>query len=529
MSTFAQEVELPKDVSQVNWYYDAVNYVIGKGLMDLQGDEQFSPSGDVELNTLYKSLFELEKGINDLDDELELETWINDFALNKGLEVKDFERINRAELALVLYNYLNKYNIKVGDGDYEFIDIVEVPEWAEEPFRYLINGGFLVGKNENLAPRDNLKRSELAKVHENISSMFLSSTSGEVSDVSKYGNITINLYTQNLLNAGFEFGDVLKIKIGDEEFQAPFATDYSDVNNDELVVRASNGVGTSPIIVAINMGNFANTYGVSEGDKVTFEMSEKAGYFAEWEIRQLYRSNDRVDYDSDIIFANFRNPVIGNLSKGVYYRSSSPVNNEIGRASYVDALVKEAGIKTIIDLADSEEEINKYFADEDFNSPYFKGLYDNGQVIVLDMGVDFKSEDFKKKLKDGLEFLVSKEGPFLIHCNEGKDRAGFVAGLLESLMGASVEEIKEDYMVTYLNYYHIEDGSEQYNRIAESNILESLRHIAGLEKGASLEGVDLVKASEEYLLKIGLSVEQIKEMKIILSTGIEVGLLDIAA
>ena len=529
MSVFAQEVDLPKDVSQGKWYYDAVNYVVGKGLMDLEVEEQFNPSGDVGLNTLYKSLFRLEKELSDSDDELELERWVNESGLNKGLEVKDSESINRAELALILYNYLNKHNIKVWDEVYEFIDAEGLPEWSKEPFRYLINGGFLVGRNGSLAPNDNLKRSELAKLHENISNMFLSSTSGVVLDISKHGNATIDLYTQNLLNAGFELGDILKIKIGDLEFQAPFVSNYSDVDNDEMLVRGSKGISTSPIVLAINMGDFAKYTAASKGDKVTFEILEKAGYFTEWEIRQLYRSNDREDYDSDITFANFRNPVIGNLAKGVYYRSSSPVNNLIGRASYVDFLIKEAGIKTIINLADSEEEIEKHFAAEDFNSPYYKELYDNGQVIVLDMSVDFKADDFKEKLKLGLEFLLSNEGPFLIHCNEGKDRAGFVAGLLESLMGASVEEIKEDYMVTYLNYYHIEEGSEQYNRIAETNILESLRHIAGLEKGASLEGVDRVKASEDYLLKIGLSREEIEKTKIILSSIIEIGLLDIVA
>ena len=35
------------------------------------------------------------------------------------------------------------------------------------------------------------------------------------------------------------------------------------------------------------MGNFAETYKVKEGDKVSFELKEKGGYLTEWEIRQL--------------------------------------------------------------------------------------------------------------------------------------------------------------------------------------------------------------------------------------------------
>lgn len=83
---------------------------------------------------------------------------------------------------------------------------------------------------------------------------------------------------------------------------------------------------------------------------------------------------------------------------------------------------------------------------------------------------------------------MAHEGPYLIHCTEGKDRAGFVSALLEALVGSSVEEIKDDYMCSFTNYYGVEYGSEQYEKIAESNVLASLRDIAGLPAGASLEG-----------------------------------------
>lgn len=36
------------------------------------------------------------------------------------------------------------------------------------------------------------------------------------------------------------------------------------------------------------------------------------------------------------------------------------------------------------------------------------------------------------------------------HCTKGKDRAGFMPALLEALIGATREEIVEDYMQSYL-------------------------------------------------------------------------------
>lgn len=342
--------------------------------------------------------------------------------------------------------------------------------------------------------------------------------SGVVAAVDKYGNITLDLLTQKLLDAGFEFGDMVIVKLADREIEAPFVTAYSDVDVGSELVRGPRGEGTANVMVAVNMGNFAGTYNLKEGDTVSFILKEKGSYLAEWMIRQLERTNNREDYASDAVFANFRAVTTGNMGQGVYYRSSSPVNNDLGRAAYADVLVKEAGIKTIINLADDKEELESYFAKEDFNSPYYKELYENGRVVLLNMGVDFKAPEFKEKLKTGLEFMIENEGPYLIHCNEGKDRAGFVAGLLEALVGSTVTEIKEDYMITYMNYFGVEYGSEQYEKIAESNILESLRDIAGLQKSADLTDVDLVKAAENYLLNIGMTEKQIRILQEKLTT-----------
>lgn len=335
----------------------------------------------------------------------------------------------------------------------------------------------------------------------------------QVAGVDKYGNLTLDLLTQALLDAGFEFGDLIQVEIAGTVFQAPFVTAYSDVDVGSLLVRGPGGVGTANVMLAINMGNFADTYGVQEGDAVALTLAEKGTYLGEWLIRQLQRTNERADYPSDEVFANFREVTTGQMGKGIYYRSSSPVNNELGRAAYADALMKAAGIKTVINLADGPEELASYFAQPDFNSPYYKELYDQGRVILLNMGVDFRSADFQAKLKEGLEFLMAHEGPYLIHCTEGKDRAGFVSALLEALVGSSVEEIKDDYMCSFTNYYGVEYGSEQYEKIAESNVLASLRDIAGLPAGASLEGVDLSAAAEAYLAGIGLSPEQIELLK----------------
>jgi protein tyrosine/serine phosphatase len=240
-------------------------------------------------------------------------------------------------------------------------------------------------------------------------------------------------------------------------------------------------------------------------------------------MRQLTRTNVREDYESDEVFANFRLIKTTGITPGLLYRSSSPVNNELGRAAYADKLAQAAGVKTIINFADSDEEVAGYMAAEDYNSPYYKSLYDSGKVINLNMGVDIAGADFGEKLAQGLRFLINNEGPYLIHCTEGKDRAGFASALLECLMGASLDEVVADYMTTYENYYKIEKGSEQYNKIAESNIIASVTTVlCGLEKGSDISECDLALAAENYLLKAGMTSNEIAALKSKLSAEITV-------
>lgn len=337
-----------------------------------------------------------------------------------------------------------------------------------------------------------------------------------VTAVSKYGNIELAVTTDELSRAGFTTGDMVTVTINEAVYEMPFCTNYSDVDNGALVLRAEKGTNA---IIAINMGNFAGTYSVESGAAVDIRLKEAGAYLEEYEIRNLVRTNNRADYPSDVGYANFRMVNQGSIADGILYRSSSPINEEINRASYADTLAAVAGIHTFINLADSEASLDGHFNAETFSSPYYKSVYEDGGVILLNMAIDFKDDDFRAKLAVGLNFMANHDGPYLVHCNEGKDRAGFTIAVLQALMGASVDEIVDDYMVTYENYYGVQRGTSKYDKIAEGNIKESLRSICGLESGASLEHVDLAAATESYLTSIGLGQLQIRKLKARLSPG----------
>ena len=356
----------------------------------------------------------------------------------------------------------------------------------------------------------------------------ITEVTSSVKEIQKYGNLVLTIEKKDLDAMGAEYGDVFTVSFQDTEVYAPYCTNYSDVDLGSIVLRNDG----ETLILAINMGDFATTYSIAEKvsnpDKTykwifeegkTMEdisllltLTGKGEYRDEWLIHQLSRTDNREDYSSDAVFANFREIKGGKIGEGALFRSSSPINNEIGRAKYADALVKENGIRTVMNLADSEESILSYMEKEDFASPYYASLFENGDVIALNMGVSFKTREFQASLSEGLTFLASKEGPYLVHCTEGKDRAGFTSALLSALMGLTYQEIVEDYMTTYENYYHIEKGSEQYEAVKKSNIDSMLSFIASIESD-KLSQVDLSLKAEEFLLAIGMEEDTVRKLK----------------
>ena len=344
-----------------------------------------------------------------------------------------------------------------------------------------------------------------------------------VADIQKYGNLVLSISGSDLLAKGFTCGDIVNVTINGQTYEMPVGSNFADVDQGSMICRVviKEDPQEDYVILAINMGDLATTAGIAtketteeapgfvwhynegvqEPAVVTIEMKEQGGYYDQWTIRQLVRSEKREDYPAltDEEFANFRMIRAGKIASGKLYRSSSPVNPEIGRNTYADAAAKAAGVKTFINLADNEEAMRLY---EGFSQTYYSGQ----KIIALNLGVDFSAASFREGLANGLRFMTTNEAPYLVHCTEGKDRAGFVSAVLECLMGATKEEVVTDYMITYYNYYGVKPNTEQYDIIARSNILKSLSTAFGLE---TLEGADLQKSAEAYLQGIGLTQEEI--------------------
>ena len=349
----------------------------------------------------------------------------------------------------------------------------------------------------------------------------------KIYEIAKHGNLILYMYGKDLYDKGYQHGDVVKIAIGDKEWNVPLCTSYSDVDNGMPVLRAI--ADTDGVVLALNMGDFATTAGIAQKTaidedpgyrwdylsdspiEIKITMKEKAGYRDEWLIRQLVRTNERTDYPhlSDEAFANFRVIETAGMGKGILYRSSSPINPYIGRNTYADKAAEKAGIITVVNLADNS---NIYEGTEN-------SYYSTCQVVYVNLGMDFLSESTLDGIAEGMRFIIDNDGPYLIHCNEGKDRAGFVSALLECLMGATLDEVIDDYMLTYYNYYGVEEGTEKYNAVVKNNLIKSLNTTFKVD---DVYKADLVAEAEAFLIEeAGLSADEVAALKANLGISIE--------
>ncbi len=345
-------------------------------------------------------------------------------------------------------------------------------------------------------------------------------TAGILKD-EEFGGILIDIGIDEFNSHGFTFGDSVKVSFnnGDTLDNVPYYSGYYGSIGDLLLCGYP---GSSNVAIKRNYGDDTWEEFVSTGiDSVTVTLEEKGKYLDTEELYSLTYSDDRNDFDSDIAFANFREVKGGNLMEKSFYRSASPCDNLHNRAKYANRLSEENGIGFVINMSDSEEKYKSHREKEDFESFYYDSLYNDGKVCVLALTANYMSPEFTEKLSGAFLKMAEEEKPALLHCVEGKDRTGFACTLLLALADASVEEITRDYMITYDNYYGITEGSEpeRYNAVKRS-VDDFLYFLSGAEKGSDLNTADIKKGAEDYLRSGGLSDEEIEEIEIYITGGV---------
>ena len=330
---------------------------------------------------------------------------------------------------------------------------------------------------------------------------------GTIIEINEYGNAVLDISIEDFEAEGFNLGDVVTVTLEKYNGEMPYINGFYVEKGEDLLLAYPV---YENINICINYENFAEAADAAVGDTVVITLKEDDGALALQEINDLAYTNNRADYPLDRVFANFRPVVMGSIPEGRLYRSASPADNRFGRAAYANELAELTRVNAVMNLADTDEDLQSCFAAEDFSSDYYRRLYEDGRVIPLGLPISFETEDFAQGIVRGLTFLAGQEPPYLLHCTEGKDRCGFASMVLEALMGATVDEIIADYMLSYENYYGLEPGTEKYDMVISKNIMLMLPIIAGAD---DLDGVDLAAATEAYLLKNGMDPDSLAALK----------------
>jgi protein tyrosine/serine phosphatase len=214
--------------------------------------------------------------------------------------------------------------------------------------------------------------------------------------------------------------------------------------------------------------------------------------------------------------ANFREIRMGNIAPNTLYRSSHPIKDN-KQDKVISLLATQKRIQAVINLNDTDSDIKL----KSIFAPWYRKLFVNDRVLAVGMDFSFSSENFRKKLKKVFQFITISEGPWLIHCHAGVDRTGIVSIILESLMGATIDDITNDYHKSFNSVYNSSIYGEENKKDPHYEKFIIMRLLSVMGDTEQINDQNLQSIAENYLRNtIGLSAVEVTLLKNKLSGNI---------
>ena len=237
-------------------------------------------------------------------------------------------------------------------------------------------------------------------------------------------------------------------------------------------------------------------------------------------------SNTGIEYLKKIKYTflnettNFREIRLGDITENVIYRSSYPIFRiQPERDEVYKELIIDSGINCVLSLAENNDGIERIACIAD----WYNNIFKKQNVIGLDIQFDFNFDNnyekkiFHYKLKQGLQFLINHKGPYLIHCNAGRDRTGFLTAILGLLCNSSIDEVIYDYLLSYgVKFANLKN--DELNYTTGKIIYDQIDTIIN---GNLKDTYNLFKNIEQYFINdIGLTTDEIDLLRKILQKNI---------
>lgn len=366
-----------------------------------------------------------------------------------------------------------------------------------------------------------------------------------------FGNIDFELTQSEFESKGINYDDLLKFTIanpldGGEDivFEAAFVKNYNEVGYFAPCLCNYGGTCERPEL-SFGIMPEKNDPQFLLGCNVKVEVIKKSGYA---KTRNLVDVAKKLTYEElgkdNLAYANFRDiTTVGTISSYMHdkcvFRGSSPFNakdNPDDRDFVADAYLGFFGIKSEVSLANTNDKIAELMLEVEAKRPYSNTLtyYKESQMggdisekkfFAVDLGSDYydMSHDDKDAMntRKVFEYIAArcqneadKHLPVYIHCNEGKDRTGFIVMVLEALGGVPLEEIVSDAMLTFKNYYNVSvaNNKEKYDTLANLLIYRHVYSILLEDPCKELPEInwyefDAKKAVEEIVSKDGNALQ----------------------
>ena len=337
---------------------------------------------------------------------------------------------------------------------------------------------------------------------------------GEVIGLSSYNQPKLDLSAQEIFDSGLKLGSEFTIiTVNDTYTGAIMLESYLGILMFDIFVNVEDDG-------LVSIGCVGMLINADEGSEVKLVHTGESQRYKNTPDYNVQYSNDVHDFPSEEVFANFYEVTGGNIAPGVLYRSFSSLSDPAkqARVPYVNQLADEYGIKYLVALSFSDASVQSAISKY---SGYCIDLCKDGKYVAPNMGYLYFQQ--KEKTIQTLESIIDNDGPYLVHCNVGRDRTGFVILLLQALCGCSPEEMMECEARAFCNLYSIEPGSKEYFVIINGTYDRNMYLIANYDEidnilnmdwsKIDVSKVDTQKAAYQYCTDyLGLSSEQIEKL-----------------
>ena len=154
-----------RDVAASDWYFDAVQYVLEKGLMNGTSDWTFAPN-DATTRGMIVTILARVEGVNTNGNPWYAagQKWAMDNGISDGTNMPGV--ITREQLATILYRYAKQkgYDVSKSAALTGFSDADKVSSYAVDAMQWAVAEELLKGSNGKLDPQGSATRAQVATI-----------------------------------------------------------------------------------------------------------------------------------------------------------------------------------------------------------------------------------------------------------------------------------------------------------------------------------------------------------------------------